>query len=151
MERKRKTPANGGQVLPPKHDGGCPEDAVAPTTLVTTSQAARIAGVSPSTIVRNRAKLGAIPGPNGAYLFNTQIIVLDLARVDRRASNGADEVRISTSVAWGRLPEKRSDGITSIVSIDLFSEWVAADSVDGRELLAARHPARPLDLMPDDP
>jgi hypothetical protein len=55
------------------------------SALVTTSQAARIAGVSPSTIVRNRGELGAVPGPNG-YLFNEQIVRQKITTIRQRQS-----------------------------------------------------------------
>ena len=71
MARTRKKSANRRQTEPTKHGDGFPEDTEESTTLVTTSQAARIAGVSPSTIVRNRAELGAT-GTDSVQKYHVQ-------------------------------------------------------------------------------
>jgi len=77
-----------------RHDQGSDEEVVQPDgfqsteneprPLVTTSQAARIAGVSASTIVRNRTELGAVPGPNGAYLFSEDVVRQRITTIRRR-------------------------------------------------------------------
>lgn len=201
--------------------------------LVTTSQAARIAGVSPSTIVRNRSELGAVPGPNGAFLFDTEIvrqkittiqrrqtiaamgpssgeiasavfsllkqgkhssdivvdlrispevvlalkqsydamhaapqgtsprsgpcrcgagraavwcpactIPLDLPTIETRSHDGVQQVRVVAQITWGRLPQPREDGVTSLVYVELAGEWLDADSVAAHELAEAQHPSR---------
>ena len=62
------------------------DEAQALSGRLTTSQAASIAGVSPSTIVRNRALLGAIPGPNGAYLFDEREVRQKITTIRRRTA-----------------------------------------------------------------
>jgi hypothetical protein len=219
-----------GELDTDEDDGACSEVEPA-TSLVTTSQAARIAGVSASTIIRNRAVLGAIPGPNGIFLFNTEVvrqkttiirkrqvvsasgptdgevaaavfaalkagkhppdivielrlapdtvielkrlyeemnevpktmgkcrcgsgqfacfcrecvIVLDLATIERRiGASGKEEVRLYSQIKWGRRVPKRPGQFSEFAMIDMYSEWVLADSEDGRDLLEAQHASRP--------
>jgi hypothetical protein len=54
--------------------------------LLTTSQAARMAGVSPSTIVRHRAELGAVPGPGGAFLIQTEVLRKNITTLRRHVA-----------------------------------------------------------------
>jgi hypothetical protein len=230
MPRKRKnsekdTP-NGEQTA-----GGYQVTTGEPTSLLTTSQAARMAGVSPSTIVRRRAELGAIPGPRGEYLIQAEVlqrnittlrrrvavtalgpasgevasavfaalkegrhpsdividqrvspevvmalreqfeqmhgrkpgapkrlctcgsgrspcycfdcaVTLDLGRIERRFSDGTPEVRITGQITWGRLPEKRPGRWSTLVVATLSSQWIRADSDDGRDLVGAVHRTR---------
>jgi hypothetical protein len=232
MRNKAKTTETVGLPLESLIDSSQGQSAPA-KALVTTSQAARIAGVSASTIVRNRDELGAVAGPKGVYLFDERTVrerittirrrhgmatlgpttgdvasavfaalrdgmhardivieqrvapdvvielkktyddlneqtrgarvacrcgggrfasscfdcalVVDGAQVERRTSpQGSEEVRAVGMIVWGRLPTRRPDAWSALVNVELRSEWVAADSVDGRDLIEAQHPARAL-------
>ena len=57
--------------------------------LLTTSQAARMAGVSPSTIVRHRSELGAVPGPGGAFLIRTEVLQQKITTLRRHVAVAA--------------------------------------------------------------
>jgi hypothetical protein len=57
--------------------------------LVSTSQAARIAGVSKSTIIRNRAELGAVLRPHGDYLFDAEIVRRKVTVIRKRQAVNA--------------------------------------------------------------
>jgi hypothetical protein len=229
--RRKKTQKRPANCIDEKADGH-QNSSVPSKALVTTSQAARIMGVSPSTIVRNRAVLGAILGPDRAYLFDEQVvrekittirrrqavatlgptsgevasavfaalkegrlptdividlrvspdvvlslqeqfeqmrgrgpctsrarcacgngrlacycdeckIVLELSMLEHRVDGGREDVRLVAQIIWGRLPEPRPGRWGQLVNVSLCSQWVAADSDEGRDLIEARHGSRP--------
>jgi hypothetical protein len=83
--------------------------AEAPRALVTTSKAARMLGVSASTVVRKRSELGAVPGPNG-YLFDEQVIREKITTIRRRqaiATLGPSTGEVASAV-FGALKEGKA-------------------------------------------
>src|SRR5690349_4164320 len=100
MRHKAKIPASSEREPALVTKDAC-HGRPAAKALVTTSQAARIVGVSPSTIVRNRAELGAVPGPNGAFLFDTEIVRQKITTIQRRhtiAAMGPSSGEIASAV-----------------------------------------------------